>query len=78
MASLHVRKQWESLSNDYTNNQEVPGPTVDSRWTFVQPPCQCHPQPGVFTIRSSLSSDNFLDTTLPIRWSTSLHTHLDV
>ena len=71
MRSLEVSKQWQTLSNDYSHHQQSVSPgEAASRWTFVQPPCDCHPGTaggggGVFTIRSqqptrSLSSDSIL------------------
>ena len=79
MRSLEASKQWQSLNNEYSHHhqQRQATPGEASRWTFVQPPCDCHPEtPGgtggaggtVYTIRSqqptrSLSSDSILGTT---------------
>ena len=68
MTSLQVSKQWQTLTNEYNNRS---GATEDSRWTFVQPTCDCQPRlgMGIYTIRSD-SSDSLLDTPRDFRWDT--------
>ena len=69
MRSLEASKQWQTLSNEYSHHQhqQTTAGEAASRWTFVQPPCSCHPDTAgrVYTIRSqqpsrSLSSDSIL------------------